>query len=496
MASTTFIPGVTKVLSSWLNDVNTIVYSHVVNPELFPWFCKFDNLTDDGPALAAMFAAITVGTYIKLPAGVARSSIKHTLPVISGFKIEGAGRQVTQILYTGASTTGDIFTVGDGVTSLSNVSLTNFNVDSNTTMTSGVGIHIKKVTSGGNNYDNLSLGKSNTTKKLWDGIKFTNTNVASYIGFEINCQREGLVVVGDVALDSGSDLIVDKGTIIGGTVGIHQGGGFGGLYVGDVLCYGQTDTSYLQDNTLVARANRETILSDRFVVDAGNANCIRVNETVGTNSILHIGAFVTGAGFFAASPGDGIYIQSMPIGRVSITSSQIKGNKRHGIRVEDSTCFVSISPTTFITDNLGWGIFATIPINLEFNGARYLFNTAGDIHPNVRDWISYTPILGSSGGPVPTGTITMKYRKQASTRNFTIDALVSNNNGGTGALIVFLPFNVREATAFSVVERATSGQSMQAFITAGSSAITILTGANAYPAVNGSRFTISGTCEV
>jgi hypothetical protein len=450
---------------------------------------------DHTAAIQNWLGRLSFGDTLTIPSGRFRFNTPLTLPLSSNMRIKGAGRQKSLFSYFGSSTSVDLWTVGDGVTPLTGIDFSGFNIDSETTMTGGTALRLRKIVSG-NNIFNVSFGRLNTVRRLWDAIWFDNTNVVKYVGFEINCQNELIVVSGDASLDSASDLELDKGTGVGGKVGIHCAGGFGGLYVGAVLMYGQEQTCYLQDNSRAARANREVVLSSQCVLDGANGRLLHINETVGSNTIVDIDAFITGAGFFSASPGEGIYIQSAPIGRISIGSKQVKGNKSHGIRVDDSTCNVLISSETFLTDNLGWGLYSPVPLTLVRFLGQALYNTAGNIHPNVRDWIPYTPFLGSSGGPSPVGTSSMRYRKLGSSVQLTITTTITSNNGGSGALIIFLPFNVMESVCFSAVERGVSGASMQAFCEAGTNSLVVLTVGNTYPAVNGAVFIITGFCEV
>jgi hypothetical protein len=440
-------------------------------------------------------ATLGKGKPIYAPAGKFRHTTLVNLPGIDLLKIYGEGRQQTRFIYAGANLTSDIWTLGDGVTSITSLDLQGFNIDSEVVRTAGHGLHIKKAVSG-NVVNNVSFGQLNTTKKLYHGIRFTNCNVSQYIGWEINVQAESIIVVGDVAADSGSDLFVDDGTTVGGTVGLHQGGGFGGLYVGTCNFYGQTDSNYKQDNAIVARANRETILLSTAVFDGANGQCIHVNETVGTNAIIVCDAFVTGAGFFSATPGDGIYIQSMPVGRFTLGSGQNKAHRRHALRIEDATTMVVSTEKSFITDNTGWGAFSSIALSLVSLESTFKYNGSGDIHPNIRNWIVGNLTFSSGGGAVPVCTQSFRYRKKGSTISGTGTTQITNVNGATGAFLIFIPFAVRGNYAISVIEDTASGQTMQGRLYDGTNGIIILTGANASPIALNAKFTFSFTVEV
>jgi hypothetical protein len=367
---------------------------------------KGDGTADDTAAIRRWLAAIPEGGAAYAAAGKYRFTQPLVAPVRNRIAITGDGAQQTVFVYGGSSTTIDLLTIGDGTTSLSGWALEGFSINSTTAMTGGTALRLKKLQNG-NHLTDVSFSALNAPKKLWDGIWFDNVNVLTYDHFEIDVQNEGLIVNGVAGADAGSDLTLDKGTITFPKVGIHVAGGFGGLYVGQMLVYGALVDGYLQDNGRVARGNRELVLSDFLVLDAAHANTLHINDPLSQNAVVQISAFISGAGWIApASPGDGIFIETLPGGRVSIDSAQIKSSVRHGIRIADSTTLVRIASTTFITDSGGWGIFADVPTpNVHFDGAA-LYNGLGALSPN----------LSPDAVPTISGTLRNDYTGDLGTR--------------------------------------------------------------------------------
>lgn len=353
---------------------------------------KGDGTTDDTASITTWLAAIPEGGAGYAAAGRYPFTEPLVAPVRNRIAISGEGSQQTVFLYAGSSTEIDLLTIGDGEASLTGWSLDGFGLNSTTTMTAGTGLRIKKLQNG-NRLRDVSFSSPNTEKKLWDGIWFDNINVLTYEQFEIDVQNEGLIVNGATAVDSGSDLTLDKGFIAFPTVGVHVAGGFGGLYVGQVLVYGALDKGYLQDNARVARGNRELVLSEFFVLDAAHTSNLHIDDPLSTNVSLQIDAFISGAGFIAPpTPGDGIVIASLPGGRVSINAAQVKSNKRHGIVIGDASTFIRIGSTTYVTDNAGYGLFSSVTTgNIRFDGAA-LYNASGALSPN---FTAVPPITGT-----------------------------------------------------------------------------------------------------
>ncbi len=115
-------------------------------------------------------------------------------------------------------------------------------------------------------------------KNLWDGVWFNNCSTTTYTGFEIYVQNEGITVNGLADSDSGADLLLDQGSITFSNIGIHLAGGYGGLYVGQVLIYGCGQVGYLQDSARAARGNREVFFSDLCVLDASHEYCALIDD--------------------------------------------------------------------------------------------------------------------------------------------------------------------------------------------------------------------------
>ena len=341
-----------------------------------------DGQTDDTEELQNWLNAISTGETGYAASGRYLFSKGLTSPLCNKVGITGDGSQQTVFVYNGAKTDIDLITFGTEISGLTGWTLRGFSVESDVKMTGGTALHIKRMR-GGTRINDVSVSTLNTEKMIWDGIWFDRCNVTTYDGFEINVQNEGVVICGTPNDDSASDLSLDKGTITFSNIGIHAAGGFGGLYVGQVLIYG-AKVGYLQDNARVNRGNREIVISNFCVLDACHKYNLQFNDPLSLLSSVQINAFITGAGWIVpAEPGDGIYIEKLPSGRVSISSPQIKNSTRHGINIKDASATLLISSATFIVDSGGWGIYSSVPDkNIHFDGVA-LYNKSGALTPNI-----------------------------------------------------------------------------------------------------------------
>ncbi len=398
--------------------------------------------TDNAGAINNWLGALNVYLRGHFAQGQYMTKGQHTAPVLNYLCINGDGMRQARLVYAGTATTGDILTFGDGTTSVTGANISGFMVDSATKMTAGTGIHFKKFQNGGNRVLDVGLGESDSTRNLWDGIWFDNVNVFKYDGFDVKVQNEGVIVNGTATDDTGSDLWLDHGFILGGSNLLHCGGGFGGLYLGEVLAYGGSGVSMQIDQARANNSNREIILSSECVLDGATQALLRIYNPGGI-LIVDCNAFLSGAGFFSGTTGDNIDIQSMPSGRLTIGSSHVKSAKRHGINIEDNSAFISISDTTLITDNGGWGIYSVAPNTNVVCHARVMFNTLGNIHPNVYAFTQTSTGIGATSGTITSSSGTVRYRLEGGVCECYSELTITTNGSGSGAVIQTLPFPMK-----------------------------------------------------
>lgn len=340
-----------------------------------------DGRTDDTAAIKAWLAELKKGGSGYAAAGTYIFKEPLALPDADDVSIRGDGAQQTIFMYAGEDTDCDLLTAGKDTELRYGWLLDGFSVDSATKMTGGCRLLLKGMKHT-NRIQNVSFGRVNGKRgcNLWNGIFFRDCSLTDYTGFEIYVQNEGVMICGTADSDSGADIMLDRGTITFARIGVHLGGGFGGLYIGQVLIYGCGETGYLQDNTLCARGNREIIISDLCVLDACHSYCALINDKLSNQCVMQFGAFISGAGWIApATPGDGLYIKSMPYGRVSVTSNHIKHCKGNGITVGDYSAYITVAPTTYVVGNGGWGIYSEKTATRLKSDAVMLYNAAGNI---------------------------------------------------------------------------------------------------------------------
>ncbi|WP_186119962.1 glycosyl hydrolase family 28-related protein [Burkholderia gladioli] len=347
---------------------------------------KCDGSTNDDAAMNLALASLTAGEQLVFPAGTCIFSTPKMLPVVQNISIAGAGARQTVLLYTGTNTNTDLWTVGDGTTSMTGWSISGLRFDSSTTMTGGAALHLRRMQNG-NELRDVDAGVfTQASRKLYNGIWLDDVNVFKYTRFNIQVQNEGLMMNGSATSDEGSDIFLDDGAITSSNRGFHVGGGQGGVYFGKVLTFGN-GINFVIDNALAARRNREIFFSDQAISDGSYSYGVWINDTLTANApIVMDGAFAS-AGQLGAGGAAGIeiYVQSWPSGRITMGAGQLYNATGDCMRVDDPTTIISIDAARHIFNCGGYGVNATTSTTNIYSVAQYLaLNASGNYSSNVK----------------------------------------------------------------------------------------------------------------
>lgn len=218
--------------------------------------------SDDTDALNAWLAALTAtGRPGKLNGKtyLFSSPLVWVPPSATGGVIAGPASGRCYLNYTGADTTVDLITIGDGAAEQRKVHLFGFTVSSSTVMTAGAGLHLRRLCAS-SLVDVMADGEYGNGH-LWNGVWFDGIGQIFYDKFEARAQNDGVRVNGlyydasdghGLAVHNGADLYLPNGKITGAAVGLRVGGAFGGLYGGTGLQIVANGIDVSIDNTLTA----------------------------------------------------------------------------------------------------------------------------------------------------------------------------------------------------------------------------------------------------
>ncbi len=313
---------------------------------------KGNGTADDRQAIqkAIDAAAAAGGGSVSLPAGV--YSVSATL-VITSSRTTLRGEGAASVIRAAAAD-GDIIRVERAAGTTGNVAdllFADFSITSAVQKTSGSAMrfdHVQDVRIA--NVQASSRTQVGSANNLWDSFTFRNFSMVTLDTVKIQAQNTGLSIAGDPD-GFGADIWVTGGSLIVGTqIGVHAGGGLGGLYLDEVVLYGN-GTHVLVDDAIAGIANRELVFNN-CVLDTSTAHGVDLqpngvyvlsfNDTYGGNSgaggtghpdgaiirahpgsVLHpSGVVVNGCKFFNGI-GSGIYAES---GSWTIAGSDITLN--------------------------------------------------------------------------------------------------------------------------------------------------------------------------
>ena len=334
-----------------------------------------DGSTDDTAAITAWLAALTTGKAGFVPAGTYKFTSALTKTNNSHFSIAGAGGQESTLLYAGANTTNDIITLGDGVTEVGGVYLSNFRLDSSTTMTGGNGLRLRQIVRSALN--NVVIGGQDGNNKLYDGIFFDQADQVTWNGFDVKTLHDGVKIVGG---SSGprANLFMMQGKILQcGRYGLLIGGGFGGLYVDATDIIANASHNVVIDQSLAATGNRELFFGPGCFIDSSVAGSgVHFDNGMAANGYVQFsGTWVSGN----AVHGINITSTEVAASRIQVSGGTLFSNV-DGIRVSSTGPTVSVYSCK-IRNNSGWGVNANVAAHsVEVGPCTFISNSSGNIN--------------------------------------------------------------------------------------------------------------------
>lgn len=127
---------------------------------------------------------------------------------------------------------------------------------------------------------------------LWDSFTFHDFTIVVLENCKILAQNKGITCSGSQV---GADIWITGGTLCSFTpIGVHVGGGVGGVYFDEFLCY-LNGTNVLIDDTLAGSPNREILFRDA-VLDGSYQHNVEV-MTNGVYVLTFQNTWLTNSGF-------------------------------------------------------------------------------------------------------------------------------------------------------------------------------------------------------
>lgn len=417
------------------------------------------NVGDSTAALQAFFAALKPGTIGVLPAGTIHFNQPISIANMGAWTLEGQGAGTTTLLYSGANTTNDILTISG----CSYFTVRDFWLDSATPMTAGSGMHICQCSHGFMN-DLLIASQNGQTHvgsdgnlhmNLWHGIWFDQIDDITLSVFHAQAQQDAVRVNGTAGPGQKADLSLIGGQIGAAAIGLHCGGGFGGLYVDDTGIIGCWQ-NVVVDQALVAEGHRELFFGTNVMMDSsgitGTPTAPGAVPVPGQDpDVLYLndpdGGFIQVKGWVASAVfgGGGHCVRVHQwVGEVNLDGAIIFQATYDGIRVDTAVPIVLVSPSTQIINCNQYGVNATVA-NARVIASPYMsgntLGTFGGITPpslpgsyfiHYNGWFQYLTVSGS--GALGTGASWFS-GTGAPTSSATAGSLYSRTDGAVGSTL-------------------------------------------------------------
>lgn len=335
------------------------------------WGAKFNGSSDDTAGLQAAFnwLSATNGRQLIMPQGTAVFKSDLTIGAAQNYTLTGSGTGSTRLLYEGSSQSGNLVSFGTHGTVSSAVTIKDFWIASNTTMTSGWGLYAVDFTH--SYFTNVEVSDSHLYNDEWfNGFGWVVLDHVDAFG-----QQDGIDITGD---GSGlqSDFWIMSGIIAENPhIGVHIEGGAAGVNIvaADILGNGN---GVVQDNSVNSGPNGQLTLGPLAQVDSSGAFGVEINNTVGPS----LGYQQMLMGWVASSGGDNIYIPSCPNCMVQI-AGQVLGSQNNGVEVTDATATYYLTGG-MIEGNTHWGFYCNTAATKVYVNNVVANNPSGEIGTN------------------------------------------------------------------------------------------------------------------
>ncbi|WLE60279.1 hypothetical protein GIY62_06370 [Burkholderia plantarii] len=406
----------------------------------------------------------------------------------SNITIRTAGQGNTVLNYIGTATDVDILVYGTAGTDSKYWNVGGISIETATKMTAGAAVRIKQFMTN-NIFDGFSCGTLTNSDKLWHGVWLDHVNVFYLTTVNaVACQGDGLRLNGRADNDDGSDVYITRGNISFCAIGLHQGGGMGGLRTGQLNCF-NNNYNYYFDTSIVARKNREVFLEAGSVCDGATIAGIVFDDTLTSNAPIFVNLFVASSGQLGASgPCHGLWIKHWPNGYFTLGVGQVFNHIGDGIRVEDVTINMSIASEAQIRNNGGYGVNATARwYNCFYYNGYMAFNVAGDFHPNTgcSNGATVSVTVTAASGALGAYSASVMWTTTGKTVVWELFISITNIGTASGLLTVGMPFQSRLAVAAAAVDEL-RGMGLSAFMSSNSTILNIAKYDGTFAAINGS----------
>lgn len=312
-----------------------------------------DGEFDNAVPLQAWLDAINLSRPGRIPAKIywTKSPISRTT---GKGVIIGDSKYNSVIMYNGADTTVDIFTLG----AAANWTLLQFRVDSATTMTAGAAYRLTGLSR--SVIRDTVAGGQDGNNKIFDGWFFDGFDQISFQGFDGQGLGTGVKIKGGSSGPRANLFMGGGFKLLSFNVNIHIGGGAGGITIDEGDAINAVSHNVVINNALVSVSNREIFFGDRFFADGAGGDNVYINDTLAANSWLQFdGAWV------ASAVGAGYRIVAWTGGQITIVGGNTFNNGSDGIRIESNNPRVNVTGH-YTRNNTGYGINDTTSGNNVF----------------------------------------------------------------------------------------------------------------------------------
>jgi len=143
--------------------------------------------------------------------------------------------------------------------------------------------------------NNIIMDGQDGNGNLYHGFWFDSVDMVTLTTFEARAQQDGIRLNGAVGSNPKANLFLDVGKVVQCNIGVHCGGAFGGLQIGNKVDIINNATGFRLSQDIIAEVNREIFLIGTMLDSTTSGSCFEIDDPATNCKITLSGIWIASA---------------------------------------------------------------------------------------------------------------------------------------------------------------------------------------------------------